>query len=143
MSVTGLARKEAEQEGEPELTALDLALLGMATYRAGRLVAYDDVMEPLRSPFTQTEPSTWGAGKDVVARGHGTRRALGELISCPTCVSTWIALFLVAGMRLFPAPTRLILAILSTSGMAELLNAANESLQWGGRAARQQADEQG
>jgi uncharacterized membrane protein YjjP (DUF1212 family) len=37
-----------------KFSALDLILLALATFRLGRMIAYDLVMEPLRSPFTQT-----------------------------------------------------------------------------------------
>jgi hypothetical protein len=131
-----VARREKRDQKAPK--PRDLALLGLATYRAGRLVAYDQVMEPLRSPFTKTEPDESGAGMAVVPQGGGARRALGELISCPVCVGTWIAAVLVYGTRLLPGPTRLLLTILAVSGVAEWLDAAVEAMKWRSEAARKE-----
>src|SRR5512146_256947 len=67
------------------LTTSDLVLLVFATLRMGRMIAYDLIMEPLRAPFTVTVPDGTGAGESVDPKGHGARRALGQLISCPIC----------------------------------------------------------
>ena len=63
------------------VTPTDLALLSLATYRAGRLAAYDRVTEPLRAPITETVPDEYEAGENVVAEGAGVQKALGELVS--------------------------------------------------------------
>jgi hypothetical protein len=129
----------ARRAGEHlELRPLDLVLLGFSTYRLGRLAAYDKVTEGLRQPFTETQPDAFGAGQTVVPRGTGARQALGELISCPICAGTWIAAGLVYGLGIAPRPTRAFLAIMSSSGIAELLNAATEALQWTGLAERKE-----
>ncbi len=122
-----------------DLRPLDVTLLGLSTYRAGRLAAYDRVTEPLRDPFTATQPDEYGAGENVVAEGVGTRKAIGELVSCPTCVGTWVAAGLVYGLQVAPGPTRVLLAILGATGLAELLNGASEALTWTGKAARKQS----
>ena len=131
------ARRGRRAGWEPR--PFDLAMLGFATFRLGRLAAYDKVTEPLRRPFTETRADSSGAGKTVVPRGAGARRALGELISCPTCVGTWIAAALVYGLDILPRPTRAFLTIMSAMGVAELLNAATEALSWTGRFAREEA----
>lgn len=117
----------------------DLALLGLATYRAGRLAAYDRVTEPLRSPITETVPDEYDAGENVVAEGAGVQKALGELISCPTCVGTWAAAGMLYGMQIAPGPTRLFAGILAVSGLAEILDSGVEALTWSGQAARKQS----
>ena len=127
-----------EREHKPVFTLdpRDLALFGLATFRAGRMVAYDRVAEPFRDPVTETVPDEYEAGENVVAEGAGMQKAIGELVSCPTCVGTWVAAGLVYGFRLAPGPTRLFAAILAVSGLAELFDAANEALSWTGQAAR-------
>ena len=122
-----------------EIRPFDLVLLGLSTYRTGRLVAFERVTEPLRQPFTETKPDDSGAGEVVVARGAGSRRVLGELVSCPVCVGTWVAAGLVYGLHLAPRPTRVYLAVMGTTGAAELLNCSAEALGWLGRAARKEA----
>ncbi len=135
----GLVAHSGKRRGRTmDVGPMDLALLGLATYRIGRLTAYDRVTQPLREPFTETEPAA-DAGETVVAQGTGARKALGELLSCPTCIGTWAAAALVYGLQLMPAPTRLFLVIMSATGLAELLDAATEALSWTGKAARTRA----
>lgn len=122
-----------------DVRPFDLLLLCLSTYRTGRLVAFERVTAPIREPFTETRPDDSGAGEIVVARGRGARRVLGELLSCPVCVGTWIAAGLVYGTHLAPRPTRVFLTVMGTAGAAELLNCSAEALGWSGRAARKDA----
>ena len=117
----------------------EILLLCLAVFRGGRMIAWDHVTEPLRAPFAQTVPDSSGAGDTVEPRGTGAQQALGQLLSCPICSATWVAAALVYGLRLFPGPARLMLAIFGAAGAAELANAAAEALSWHGAAARQQA----
>lgn len=117
----------------------DLVLLGLATYRTGRLVAYDRVLGPLREPFTETRGDATGAGQTVVAEGRGVRYVLGELLSCPVCVGTWVSAALVYGLWFAPLPTRVFLWIQGTIGLAEILSWTVESLTWFARATRKRA----
>lgn len=131
-------RGKGEDEGHP-VKPFDLALLGLSSYRMGRLVSYDLVMQPYRAPFTETVPDPTGAGDTVQPRGTGWRRALGELICCPICAGTWISAILTYGLELAPRPTRVMLTIMGATGLAELVNALTEWLSWGGQASREQA----
>lgn len=121
--------------------ALDFAMLGLATFRMGRLIAFDKVAEPLRAPFTETVPDDSGAGDTVVAAGRGPREKIGELLSCPICAGTWIAAGLVYGLQFFPTPTRLLITIMSAIGFAEVVNAATEALTWAGQNQRYEVGE--
>jgi hypothetical protein len=136
--VGGFATRRLGRQ-EEAVRPYDLLLLGLATYRTGRLVAFEQVAEPVRAPFTKVEPDSSGAGENVVARGQGVRRAIGELLSCPLCAGTWAALALVIGLHVFPRPTRAFLAVMGATGIAELLNAATEALTWAGQAERREA----
>jgi hypothetical protein len=130
-------RREGHAPGSP----FDLVLLGLASYRIGRMLAYERVAAPLRASVTATEPDPSGYGETVVARGNGARKALGELLSCPICVSTWAAAGLVYGMHLAPAPTRVLAGTLGVAGVAELVLGATEALCWQARAARRRCGE--
>lgn len=132
-------RKDNPSSGRQNVAPFDLALLGLSTYRLGRMVSYDRVMEVYRSPFTETVLDPTGAGETVNPKGEGWRRAVGELIACPICAGTWISAFLVYGLEIAPRPTRGLLAIVGATGLAELLNALTEMLSWGGQAARERA----
>lgn len=133
------SKRAEEHHAEPRLTGLDLTMLGLSTFRAGHLISYDQVTEPLRAPFTETQPDSYGTSEDTVPEGSGAQKAIGSLLSCPTCSGTWAAAALVYGLRIAPVPTRLLLAILSAIGLAELLDGAYEALSWTGSAERKQA----
>jgi hypothetical protein len=121
---------------EWRLKPFDLVLLSLSAFRAGHLIAYDKVAEPLRHPFTETQQDPSGAGDTVVPKGTGVQKALGELVACPTCVGTWVGAFLTYGLMFLPGPTRVLLAILSATGVAELLHSLGETLKWNGQLAR-------
>jgi hypothetical protein len=127
------------REDDPPVGALDWVMLSVASMRAGRLLSYDLVTEPIREPFTETKPDATGAGETVVPEGTGAREALGQLIACPTCSGTWAAAGMAAFLRLAPGPARFFMAILSATGVAELLNALLEALSWKGQVERKEA----
>jgi hypothetical protein len=116
-----------------QLSAMQLVLLSLATYRLGRLIAYDRVMEPLRQAFTETLPDPTGSGETVEAKGQGFQLSLGQLICCPICAGTWVAAGLVYLLYLFPAPVMVFLTMTAVVGAAEMLNAATESMSWSGQ----------
>jgi hypothetical protein len=138
----GFASKLSKPEQSQKITSLtpfDLTLLGLSTYRLGRLVAFDKVFEPVRSFVTETKKDETGAGSTVVPKGRGAQRSLGELISCPICAGTWIAAGLVYGLQILPSPTRLFLWLNSSIGVAEIFNSFSEAMSWLGQAARKEA----
>ncbi len=116
-----------------KLSVMDLALLGLSTYRLGRLIAYDRVMEPLRQFFTETVPDSTGAGESVDPKGEGFQQALGQLVCCPICAGTWVAALLTYLFFLFPGPARVFLIMTSAIAIAELLGALTEALSWSGQ----------
>lgn len=139
-SVMALFSTRLQRERAPmELRPFDLLLLGLSSFRIGRMVAFEGVARPLREPFTETKPDDSGAGETTVASGVGARHAVGELLSCPICTGTWVAAGLVYGLHWLPRPTRVLLAIMSTTGVAHLLYSLTEALSWVGHAARKQA----
>lgn len=136
LSMLGIASLLKRDENPTQISALDFAMLGLATFRMGRMIAFDRVADPLRAPFTQVVPDDSGAGEQVVAKGRGPREVIGELLSCPICAGTWVAAGLVYGLQFFPAPTRLLITIMSAIGFAEIAHAATEALTWAGQAER-------
>ncbi len=140
LSLFGLvASRKRGASGELRVGALDLVTIALATFRAGRLVAFDRVSEPLRGAVTETVTDEFNAGENVVAAGTGARKAIGELVSCPTCVGTWVAAGLVYGLQIAPGPTRLAAATIGVAGLAEMLQNATEALAWTGQAARKRS----
>ncbi|MDQ3810245.1 MAG: DUF1360 domain-containing protein [Chloroflexota bacterium] len=130
------ATRLVKREADLRLGPFDLLLLGLSSFRIGRMIAFEGVATPLREPFTETRLDGSGAGQTVVATGRGPRRVIGELMSCPICLGTWVAAGLVYGLHLLPRPTRVLLAIMSTTGVAELCYSLTEALDWNARAAR-------
>jgi hypothetical protein len=135
------AGRLVRREDRLNLKPFDLFLLGLSTFRLGRMIAFEGVAEPLRQPFTETRDDASGAGQTVVASGRGVRHVFGELMSCPICAGTWAAAGLVYGLHLLPGPTRVLLAILSATGVAELCYSTTEALDWTARAARHRCDD--
>jgi hypothetical protein len=95
------------------LSPTDLGLLAVATFKLSRLVTKDRVTAGVRAPFTQYEGEGGPAEVEESPRGHGLRRAIGELIACPYCLGQWISAGFVGGMLLAPRVTRTVAAMLA------------------------------
>lgn len=100
------------------------------------MISYDRIMDPLRAPFTRVVADSSGEGKTIVPRGTGIRQAIGQLISCPICVGTWVAAIFVVMMLAAPNGTRIFLYTIAAVGLAEILNSLTETLCWTGRSGR-------
>ena len=95
------------------LAAADLALMTVATYRASRLLTKDSVTAVVRAPFTTFVEAAGEGEVNEEVPGRGLRHAVGELLSCPFCVSVWIATVLCLGFLLAPRFTRLACSVLT------------------------------
>ena len=69
----------------------DLILLGIGTHKLSRLLAKDRVTSPLRAPFTRYEKSAGSGEVEEEPRGKAFHAVVGELLSCPYCMSVWAA----------------------------------------------------
>jgi hypothetical protein len=106
----------------PQRIALpDLLLLSLATFKLSRLVTKDLVTSFLRAPFVTYQGPAGQGEVEEKPRGEGMQRALGELLTCPFCLGTWIAAFLAYGLVLSPPLTRLIAGIAATHALADFL----------------------
>ena len=102
-------------------TARDTALIGIATHKASRLLAKDAVAGPLRAPFTRYEEPAGDGELNESVRGHGTRHAIGELLTCPFCLSVWVATGLTAGTVFAPRVTRAVGTVLTAVAVSDTL----------------------
>jgi hypothetical protein len=75
----------------PAIRIGDLLLLAIGTHKLSRIVAKDRVTAPIRAPFTRFEETAGSGEVEEGARGAGMQAVIGELISCPYCMSVWIA----------------------------------------------------
>lgn len=94
-------------------TALDLAVLSAATFKAARTLARDEVTSFLRAPFVEGEAHE--GGEKPVESG-GFEQAIGELITCSRCVGTWAAAGLAVTQVLAPRFGRLLTWSLAAAG---------------------------
>jgi hypothetical protein len=89
-----------------------MALLTVAVFRASRLISKDSITSFIRSPFTRFAGQ---AGPDELKEevvGTGIRHAIGELLTCPFCLTVWLATTAAFGLLLFPRPTRWVCSVL-------------------------------
>jgi hypothetical protein len=100
-------------------TVGDVALVAIATAKVSRLISRDAVTSPLRAPFTRYEGSGGSAELKESVRGHGLRHAVGELLTCPFCISQWVATGFAFGFILAPRIAR------QVAGMFAALEAAD------------------
>jgi hypothetical protein len=123
VAVAGLgALVAARRRPLPERPTLaDLALTTFATAKLSRLVTRDAVTSPLRAPFTRFEGDGGPAEVNEEVRGSGARHAVGELLTCPFCVSQWVATGFAFGLLLAPRVTRQVAATFSALEAADFL----------------------
>lgn len=73
-----------------------LLVVGLAVFRLTRLIVFDKIMEPFRSPFFTEKEETDESGKVeiyLIPKEKGIMRWMGELISCYWCTGFWVSLF--------------------------------------------------
>jgi hypothetical protein len=102
----------------------DVALCSVATFRLSRMIAKSNIASPLRFPFTEYQEAGAPAEANEEARGQGVRKTIGELITCPFCLSVWCATSFIAGLVLFPRQTRLSASVFAALAGADALQLA-------------------
>jgi hypothetical protein len=101
---------------EPEeFSALDLAALSLATFKAARTIARDPVTSWIREPLEERADS-------------GLEQALAELVTCSRCVGTWVAAGLGSTQIIAPRFGRLLTWTLGAAGLNDFLQAGFTAL---------------
>jgi hypothetical protein len=100
--------------------ALDLVVLGAATFKAARTIARDDVASFIREPFVEGEA---GQGSEHAVETGDLRQAVGELVTCSRCVGTWVAGGLATTQILAPRFGRILTWTLAAAGLNDWLQA--------------------
>jgi hypothetical protein len=109
----------------PRMDAGDVALLAGATFHLSRLISKDAVMSFARAPFTHYEETgAPGEVNEKPRKDTETQHAIGELISCPFCMGTWVAAGLTYSYTFFPAITRLLASMFCIVGLADVAQLA-------------------
>ena len=90
------------------MTALELVIYGLATYRLTRLITRDSITEPIREWIWRRRPPE--------------KSKIGYLFTCEWCMSIWTASPLIAS-SMITAVTDVVAAVLALSAAAGLLTA--------------------
>jgi len=113
------------RRGLPAAGPFDLAVLGLATFKAARTLARDEVTSFIREPFVEeTAPES----DETPVQTGGARQAIGELVTCSRCVGTWIAAAIAALDTLMPRAGRLLSWCLAVGGLNDWLQAGFAAL---------------
>jgi hypothetical protein len=113
-----LARLLDRDPGEHD--ALDLAVLGLATFKAARTISRDEVTSFLREPFVEGEAHS---GDEEPLESGDLRQAIGELVTCSRCIGTWVAGGLAVTQILAPRFGRVLNWSLAAAGANDWLQA--------------------
>lgn len=108
----------------PDVRLADVVLTGVATHKLARRMSKDSVTSPLRAPFTRYEGVSGPAELQEQSRGRGLRKAVGELVSCPFCLSQWVATGFVFGLLTAPRATRWTASVFTSLALADFLQFA-------------------
>jgi hypothetical protein len=114
-----------------EVSTRDLVLTGIATQRLARVITRDRVMQPFRAPFAEYHGPAGAGEVHQKPRGHGLRRAIGALLTCPFCAAPWIAAASLGALVLRPRVTRFVQGIfvsVTVSDFVQQLYAASRKL---------------
>ena len=110
----------------------ELVLLTLATQHLSRLITKDAVTSPLRSPFTQFVKATGEGEVEEEVVGTGLRHALGDLVTCPFCLSQWVATGLVAGTLALPSLTEAVTVVCALARASDWLQLGYDHLKGDG-----------
>ena len=108
-----------------ENSTLDLAVLGLASFKAARTIARDEVTSFIRDPFVEGDAHE--GGEDPVATGD-MRQAIGELVTCSRCVGTWVAAGLGTTQIIAPRFGRILTWTLAAGAVNDWLQAGFAAL---------------
>ena len=124
LAVAGALARSLDRDPRDQ-DALDLAVLGLATFKAARTIARDDVTSFIREPFVEGEARE---GAESPIETGDLRQAVGELVTCSRCVGTWVAAGLGTTQILAPRFGRILTWSLAAAGANDWLQAGFSAL---------------
>ena len=105
----------------------DVVLMGVASHKVSRVLAKDKPMSFLRAPFVRYDGDAGEGEVSETPRGEGMRRAVGELLVCPYCLSPWVAAGYATGLLFSPRATRWVGSIFGAVTVSDFLQLAFRS----------------
>src|SRR4051795_1393278 len=124
LTLAGLLGRLLDRDARDH-NALDLTVLGLATFKAARTISRDEVTSFIREPFVEGEAHE--GGEDPIGSGD-MRQAIGELVTCSRCIGTWVAAALAGTQIVAPRFGRLLTWTLATAGVNDWLQAGFAAL---------------
>lgn len=110
-------------------SAVDVVVGGVATHQLSRLLAKGSVASPLRAPFTEFEDAAGAAEHQESPRDEsGVRHTVGELLTCPFCLTVWLGTAYVGGLTVAPRATRTAATVFSVVAISDWLHLGYEVL---------------
>jgi hypothetical protein len=107
-------------------TALDFAVLSLASFKAARTLSRDPVTSFLREPFVEGQAGA--VEEEQPVHTGGMDQAIGELVTCTRCVGTWAAAGLAATQIVAPRFGRMLTWSLGSAAVNDFLQAAFSAL---------------
>ena len=138
-AVSGIAA--LRQRPLEKLSATDLALLGLATFKASRTVARDKVTSFVREPFVEGE--AYDGEDETPTHETELKQALGELVTCTRCIGTWLGAGLASMQILAPRTGRLLTTVLAAGALNDFLLAGFTAVTAKANEAEQRAEQTG
>jgi hypothetical protein len=128
VSATAATALVARAQGRtlPErYAASDVVLGGLAAHKFSRMVSKSSVTSPIRAPFTTFEGAAGSSEHTESPRGeHGLRHTVGEFLTCPFCVGTWVSAAYVGGLTISPRVARAWAAVFAVTALSDGLQQA-------------------
>jgi Protein of unknown function (DUF1360) len=124
LATAGIVARRLDRDPH-EQTTLDLATLGLATFKAARTLSRDQVTSFLREPFVEGHAYH---GEERAVESGGLQQAIGELVTCTRCAGTWVAAGLGATQIVAPRFGRLLTWTLGAAALNDFLQAGFAAL---------------
>lgn len=93
-------------------------LLALAAYRTWRLLAEDEILDPLRNRLLRLDPK-WEKEGDPT--GDGYREGLGKFMSCPWCLGFWVVLAWWGAWQVWEFGTTVVAVPMALSALVPLI----------------------
>jgi hypothetical protein len=124
VGLAGIAARRLDRNPACQ-TPLDYLVLSLASFKAARTLASDEVGSFLREPFVMGEAHE---GDEEPVDTGDFRQAIGELVTCSRCGGTWAAAGLAVSQILSPRFGRLLTWSLAAAGANDWLQAGFAAL---------------